>query len=105
MKQGQTLIVGLGEVGSALATVIERRLPVLRHDLEPQQYSGPIEVMHICIPFQSRAQFESAVVAYMERFQPNLTVINSTVQPGTTRTITHRTGMPVAYSFPCGANT
>lgn len=98
MKQGQTLIIGLGEVGSALAAVVERRMPALRHDLEPQRFSGPIEVMHICIPFQSRAQFEGAVVAYMERFQPALTVINSTVQPGTTRAVIDRTRMPVAYS-------
>lgn len=98
MKQGQTLIMGLGEVGSALATVIERRLPVLRHDLEPRHFSEPIEVMHICIPFQSRNQFESSVIAYMERFRPELTVINSTVQPGITRAIMERTRMPVAYS-------
>ena len=98
MEQGQILIMGLGEVGSALATVIERRLPILRHDLEPQEFSGPIDVMHICIPFQSRSQFESAVIAYIERFRPRLTVINSTVQPGTTRSISQQTRMPVAYS-------
>lgn len=98
MEQRQVLIVGLGEVGSALATVIERRHPILRHDLEPRKFSGAIGVMHICIPFQSRAQFEGDVVAYIERFQPQLTVINSTVQLGTTRAISHRTRMPVAYS-------
>lgn len=98
MKEGQTLVMGLGEVGSALAAVIERRLPVLRHDLEPLQFSGAIDVMHICIPFQSRAQFEGAVVAYMQRFRPALTIINSTVQPGTTRAIMERSRMPVSYS-------
>jgi UDP-N-acetyl-D-mannosaminuronate dehydrogenase len=98
VEQGQILIVGLGEVGSALATVIERRLPVLRHDLERREFSAPIDVMHICIPFQSRVQFESMVIEYIERFRPQLTVINSTVQPGTTRSISHRTRVPVAYS-------
>ena len=98
MEQGQILIVGLGEVGSALAAVIERRLPVLRHDLEPREFAAPIDVMHICIPFQSRVQFERAAIEYIERFHPQLTVINSTVQPGTTSSIARHTRMPVAYS-------
>jgi UDP-N-acetyl-D-mannosaminuronate dehydrogenase len=98
MEQGQILIVGLGEVGLALASVIERRRPVLRHDLERREFSGQIEVMHICIPFQREQQFEDQVVSYMERFRPRLTVINSTVKPGTTRSIIQRTTLPIAYS-------
>jgi UDP-glucose 6-dehydrogenase len=98
VEHGQILIVGLGEVGSALATVIERHLPILRHDLEPREFSGPIEIMHICMPFESRQQFESAVIGYIERFRPELTVINSTVQPGTTRSIAEQTGTAVVYS-------
>lgn len=98
MEQGQVLIVGLGEVGSALASVIERRVPVLRHDLERREFSGRINVMHICIPFQSKRQFEGQVVGYIERFRPHLTIVNSTVRPGTTRSIAQRVKMPVAYS-------
>lgn len=98
MEHGETLIVGLGEVGAALAEVIERRRPVLRHDLEPRQFDAPIGVMHICIPFHSSAQFEDAVCGYVERFSPALTIVNSTVLPGTTSAIARRTGKPVAYS-------
>lgn len=98
MEHGETLIVGLGEVGTALAAVIERRRPVLRHDLEPRSFSQPIGVMHMCIPFRARAEFEDAVCGYITRFGPPLTIINSTVLPGTTRAIARRAGAAVAYS-------
>ncbi len=98
MEQGEILFVGLGEVGSALAEVIERHVPVLRHDIEPREFDARIGVMHICIPFQSSAQFEDAACAYIRRFTPALTIVNSTVLPGTTGALARRSGTPVAYS-------
>jgi UDP-glucose 6-dehydrogenase len=98
VEHGETLIVGLGEVGAALAEVIEHRRPVLRHDIEPRQFEAQIGVMHICIPFQSSPQFENVACNYVERFDPALTIVNSTVLPGTTSALARRTGKPVAYS-------
>ena len=98
MEHGETLIVGLGEVGAALAEVIERQSPVLRHDIEPREFDVAIGVMHVCIPFISSTQFETAVAGYVERFDPALTIINSTVLPGTTSALARRTGKPIAYS-------
>lgn len=98
MEQGATLIVGLGEVGTALAEVIERHRPVLRHDLEPRSFDQPIEVMHICIQYREAEEFESTVCGYIGRFQPRLTVVNSTVLPGTTRAIADRAHAALAYS-------
>jgi UDP-glucose/GDP-mannose dehydrogenase family protein len=98
MRDHKTLIVGLGEVGSALASVLERVGPVLRHDLEPREFADPIGVMHLCIPYLSRDQFESAAINYIERFKPRLTIVNSTVVPGTVRTIVRRAATKVAYS-------
>ncbi|HLI78918.1 MAG TPA: hypothetical protein VKV03_02985 [Candidatus Binataceae bacterium] len=96
--QKKTLVVGLGEVGGALAEVLERTHPVLRHDIERREFKDPIGVMHICIPFVSRKQFEPLAIEYIRRFKPELTIINSTVLPGTTRSIAEKTRMPVAYS-------
>jgi UDP-N-acetyl-D-mannosaminuronate dehydrogenase len=97
-KNNKTLVVGLGEVGGALAEVLERKHPVLKHDIERQEFSERIGVMHICIPFTSRAQFEPLAIEYIRRFKPELTIINSTVLPGTTRSISEKTASPVAYS-------
>lgn len=96
--QKKTLVVGLGEVGGALAEVLERTQPVLRHDIERREFEDPIGVMHICIPFTSRKQFEPLAIEYIRRFKPELTIINSTVLPGTTRSISDKTHSPVAYS-------
>ena len=97
-KKGKTLVVGLGEVGGALAEVLERTGPILKHDLEPRDFSDPVKVMHLCVPFTSRDQFEKIALSYTERFQPALTIINSTVLPGTTRAIARHSGRPIAYS-------
>lgn len=99
MRHGKTLVVGVGEVGGALAKVLERsQAGLLRHDVERCDFPDPIGVMHVCIPYQSRKQFEPATLEYIQRFRPHLTVINSTVTPGTTRRIAHQSGARLAYS-------
>jgi hypothetical protein len=94
----QTLVVGVGEVGGPLATILESAGPVARLDIEPRDIAGPIGVMHLCFPFKSRGQFVRAAVEYIERFRPLLTIVNSTVLPGTTRAIAERSQTRVAYS-------
>jgi UDP-N-acetyl-D-mannosaminuronate dehydrogenase len=96
--KARTLVVGLGEVGGALAAVLDRKETVLRHDLDRVKIEEPIGTMHVCIPFQSQHQFETVALGYISRFQPALTIINSTVLPGTTRSIAEKSGSPVAYS-------
>jgi UDP-N-acetyl-D-mannosaminuronate dehydrogenase len=97
-KKGKTLVVGLGEVGGALAEVLERTGPVLKHDLQPRDFSDPVEVMHLCVPFTRQDRFEEIALSYMERFKPALTIVNSTVLPGTTPAIAQRSGRPTVYS-------
>jgi UDP-glucose 6-dehydrogenase len=97
--KGNTLVVGMGEVGSALAEVLERTYPdLLRLDIEPRDLSDEIGIMHICIPYQTPQQFETAVLDYVARFTPDLTIINSTIVPGTTRRIASRSHTAIAYS-------
>jgi hypothetical protein len=98
MQARKPLVVGLGEVGSALAAVLEAGGPVLLHDLEPVDIFEPVGVMHICFPYSNAEQFKSAAQSYIRRFNPSLVVINSTVVPGTTRDIAKATGAAIAYS-------
>jgi UDP-N-acetyl-D-mannosaminuronate dehydrogenase len=99
VNSDSTLVIGIGEVGSALADVLEQQMgPVLRLDLAPQEVSRRIAVMHVCIPFHSPDSFQRTVADYIGRFQPALTILNSTVLPGTTRALLRATGAAVAYS-------
>ncbi len=53
--------------------------------------------MHICFPFRGQ-KFVAQVVEYIERYQPALTIINSTVAPGTSRRVAGESGAPVVNS-------
>ncbi len=101
----KTLVVGVGEVGGPLAQVLERHAPLLRHDIEPCNFDEPVGVMHICFPFRDGTGFNAAVIDYIRLFDPTLTIINSTVLPGTTRAIAQASGRPICYSPVRGKHT
>ena len=91
------LVIGMGEIGKPLADLLELRRPVLRKDLNPLCVGrGPVAVMHICFPYSP--QFVAQVVDYTEEYKPQLTLIHSTVVPGTTMQICAECHRPVAYS-------
>jgi UDP-glucose 6-dehydrogenase len=98
VRNANTLVVGLGEVGSALSQVLRRTGRVFEHDIERCEFDEPIGVMHLCIPFTRQADFEATALSYIRRFKPELTIINSTVVPGTSRAIAERAKTPIAYS-------
>ena len=56
-----------------------------------------VDILHVCYPFQIK-DFIGETVRYIDLFQPTLTIINSTVAIGTTRTIAERTGTAVVNS-------
>jgi UDP-N-acetyl-D-mannosaminuronate dehydrogenase len=93
----------MGEVGGPLAEVLGRGHRVITRDVEPVSVVG-VDVMHICYPFQIQ-DFVGITVDYIALHQPGITIINSTVAPGTTRTIQERVDSPVAYSPVRGKHT
>src|SRR5215471_8005051 len=99
MTNSKTIVVaGLGEVGKPLLDLISERHAVVGVDISPPPSDvKDVEVMHICFPFQIK-DFIGEVARYIHLFRPELTVINSTVAVGTTRTVAERTGATVAYS-------
>lgn len=95
-----TVVVGLGEVGSPLLEVIQRAgRAAVGIDVDTTSYPerGSVGVMHICFPFEID-DFTGEVRRYIDLLAPQVTVINSTVAVGTTRTIQERSGGAVAYS-------
>jgi len=97
-QDAKVVVVGLGEIGKALYELISKYHEAVSIDAAPPttEVSG-VSVMHICYPFQI-ADFIGETARYIERLKPSLTIINSTVAVGTTRSIAERTGSAVVHS-------
>lgn len=93
MPKEKVLIVGLGEVGRPLFELMKEsgEYEVYGLDLDKakmktlEQISLPrnVDIMHVCLPCSNKGKFITIVRNYIERFRPRLTIINSTVPPGT----------------------
>ena len=58
---------------------------------------GECSILHICYPFYID-DFVGMCVKYIEKYRPSLTIINSTVVPGTSRLVYSLTDKPVVHS-------
>lgn len=88
MSERHSVVVGMGEVGSALARVLERNkaLKVYRKDLHPVEIPEGAEVLHVCLNYVAlgKEKWLGLVRGYMEQYKPRLVDVCSTVPPGTT---------------------
>lgn len=106
IQKKTTLVIGLGEVGGPLLTVLQRRRPdTIGIGIEPASIDAQIGIIHICFPFVSGDQFQDAVASYARNYSPEVIVINSTVVPGTTRAIEKASAIPCVYSPVRGKHT
>jgi len=83
-------VIGLGEIGRPLYEIVKGVHNAFGVDVDPdrnvdQEPSGPVGVMHICFPYSE--EFVEKVVGHIGKFNPNLTIVESTVRPGTTSLI------------------
>jgi UDP-N-acetyl-D-mannosaminuronate dehydrogenase len=91
------IVAGLGEVGQPLLNILKRSYQCIGVDVAPVEVERPCSVLHVCYPFQLK-DFIGTTVAYIEKYRPGLTIINSTVSVGTTRDVQKRVSSPVVYS-------
>jgi UDP-glucose/GDP-mannose dehydrogenase family, central domain len=96
------LVVGLGEVGGPLLEVLAGAHRAEGRDVEDRDFHG-VQVLHLCFPFGP--DFAAAAAGYISRYRPEVAVVNSTVVPGTTRSIQEATGVPTVYSPVRGKHT
>lgn len=83
------LIVGLGEIGSALQEIVKGVYNTIGYDiLQNGELPSKVSVMHICFPYTEC--FVENVVNYINQVSPSLVLIESTVLPRTTRLISHK---------------
>jgi hypothetical protein len=82
-------ILGFGEIGKAIARFYKN--PRIK-DLNRDDGLEGVEILHICIPWSK--DFIKIVGEEIRKIKPELTIIHSTVAPGTTKEI----GGAVAHS-------
>jgi hypothetical protein len=82
MKNVKQLVVGLGEVGSALQSIFECD----GHDpFKNIHGEGQYDIVHVAIPYKDDKQFTDAVLLFREMFNPILMINHSSVPVGTSR--------------------
>lgn len=97
-SKDKVVVAGLGEVGKPLFQLLSQHHTTVGIDIQPpEEKIGPIDILHVCFPFQIR-DFIGEIIRYIDRYQPKVTVINSTVAVGTTRRVAERSGTAVVNS-------
>lgn len=93
-------ILGKGEIGSAIERICkEAGYKTLIRELDYDELKGKkVDYLHINIPERDSKKFIQVVSKTMLEVKPKLTIINSSVTPGTTRKIYSLTKMPIAHS-------
>lgn len=91
------IVAGMGEIGRPLLQILNRTYDSVGIDVAPTQIDRPCSVLHVCYPFQI-PDFVGTTVNYIRKYEPELTIINSTVVIGTTRMVQQRVEQPVVYS-------
>jgi UDP-N-acetyl-D-mannosaminuronate dehydrogenase len=102
------LVVGVGEVGRSLFELLKqsKKFDVYCLDIDKermqkiQQNDLPkeVDVLHICYRCNNQEDFVKTTTNYMKRFNAELTIINSTVPPGTTEKVHKLSGGYIAHS-------
>ena len=111
MTKETVLIIGLGEIGHTLFALLndeKKSFAVYGLDLDQTKMQelgqsrknvpGQIDTMHICLPCSNQQNFADITVGYVEEFKPKLTIIDSTVSPGTTMKVAEKCKCLVAHS-------
>jgi UDP-N-acetyl-D-mannosaminuronate dehydrogenase len=80
------LVVGLGETGGPLQQILAKSYPTIGRDIDLVEVPGKVSVLHLCIPFEIK-DYIGVAAGYIRQYQPELTIIHSTIVPGTTRAI------------------
>jgi len=83
LKNNQKIgILGYGEVGQAIAKFYKN--PRVK-DLKRNDNLEGVEILHVCIPWKEN--FVKTVKKEIKKIKPKLTIIHSTVAPGTVKKI------------------
>ena len=111
MVKETVLIVGLGEIGHtlfALYSEAKEKFSVYGLDLDMEKMKllnqskdkvpAKVDTLQVCLPCGSQEKFADTIKGYVDQYKPKLTIINSTVPPGTTLKVAAACTCLVAHS-------
>ena len=111
MAKETVLIIGLGEIGHtlfALYNEAKEKFAVYGLDLDAEKMKAlsqskdkvpaKVDTLQVCLPCGSQEKFADIIKGYVLQYKPNLTIINSTVPPGTTLKVAAACKCLVAHS-------
>ncbi|MCK7512148.1 MAG: hypothetical protein MZV70_54320 [Desulfobacterales bacterium] len=80
----RSVIVGAGEIGRALQTVLAAHYTAFLYDILEDGFEAPRDIafLHICFPYTPH-KFEDEVRRYERMFKPTYVIVHSTVPVGT----------------------
>ena len=87
-REMKTLIIGNGEIGKSLQSVLSKEYNVSMYDIREcsnldDYIHNEFEIIHICFPYSDK--FIQFVQEYQKIFKPKYTVVHSTTPTGTCR--------------------
>jgi UDP-N-acetyl-D-mannosaminuronate dehydrogenase len=94
---GKVIVIGLGEIGRPLFELVKEKYETIGVDIDPVDADGLCDILHVCFPFNVY-DFVGSCVDYIAKYRPSLTIINSTVSPGTSRRVHELSNSPVVHS-------
>lgn len=94
------LVIGLGEVGKAVRTVLTEAFPTFGMDQDKMTFDTSFDAIHVCFPYFDG--FVDAVKEYQEEYlcEGGLTVIHSSTPIGTTGMIHGAVHSPIRGVHP-----
>ncbi len=93
-------ILGYGEIGKALGRIAkEAGFKVVVRDLKYDEFTNEIiDFLYVSVPEVSNKTFVDLVVKNIKEVKPKLTIINSSITPGTTKKIYKKTKALIVHS-------
>ena len=95
----KVLLIGKGQIGTAVKKAEEiagNEVDVIERDYAPKEKKQEYPICHVCIPYSDN--FENTIEEYLLKYKPELTIIHSTVTPGTTENLVLKTDMKIVHS-------
>ena len=111
LAKESVLIIGLGEIGHTLFALYSKskeKFSVYGLDLDMEKMNAlgqskgnvpaKVDTLQVCLPCGNPEKFADIIKGYVDQYKPKLTIINSTVPPGTTLKVAASCSCLVAHS-------